>query len=167
MQEDNGKFKFYYFKKAEDFFDNELYRFAVQDMQDKYYGNSEKSQKYKSALNGLNSHIVTKRFVFADDSSNVGEFLTIENYSGIDSDLKLLQLEGLKEKLEKTSKYAAGDKSVYNGKEEYNRDLEYIKTSNFSSGNNQMIVPEENALFFPQKIVFRLFKVLQRLIILA
>ena len=146
MQEDNGKFKFYYFKKAEDFFDNELYRFAVQDMQDKYYGNSEKSQKYKSALNRLNSHIVTKRFVFADDSSNVGEFLTIENYSGIDSDLKLLQLEGLKEKLEKTSKYAAGDKSVYNGKEEYNRDLEYIKTSNFSSGNNQMIVPEENAL---------------------
>ena len=148
MSEDNSKYKFYYSRKAEDFFDEELYRFAVQDMQDKYYGNSEKSQKYNDALKRLNSHIITKRFVFADGSLREGEYQTIENYSSIDSDLRLLQLEGLKERLEKTSKYAAGDKSIYKDEEEYNNDRKYIDTSNFANSKTELIVPPKNVLSF-------------------
>lgn len=143
--EDNSKYKFYYFRKPEEFFDDELYRFAVQDMQDKYFGNSEKSQKYQEALRRLNSHIVTKRFVFADGSLREGEYQTIENYSSIDLDLRLLQLEGLREKLEKTSKYAAGDKSIYQGnEEEYDNDRKYINTGNFANSRTELVVPQKN-----------------------
>ena len=145
--EENSKYKFYYFRKAEEFFDDELYRFAVQDMQDKYFGNSEKSQKYQEALKRLNSHIVTKRFVFADGSLREGEYQTIENYSSIDSDLRLLQLEGLREKLEKTSKHAAGDKSIYQGKnDEYENDRKYIETGNFSNSRTELVVTQKNLL---------------------
>ena len=42
MPTDHGRFKFYYEKKVSDFFDNDLFKFAVQDMNDKYFGNAEK-----------------------------------------------------------------------------------------------------------------------------
>lgn len=138
---DHGRYKFYYERKKEEFFDNELYRFAIQDMSDKYFGNPEKNEVYYEALNRLISHIVTKRFVFADGSVKEGEYQTIDSYPKLEEDLKILQLDGLKDRLEKTSKHAAGDKSIYNGnEEEYNRDLEYIDTNNFAYNRNQMTV---------------------------
>lgn len=141
MPTDHGRFKFYYEKKVSDFFDNDLFKFAVQDMNDKYFGNAEKNELYYEALERVLSHIVTNRFVFADGSLREGEYQTIESYSRLEEDLKLLQLEGLKEKLEKTSKHSAGDKSIYGGDEEkYNEDAKYIETNNFAYDRNALTV---------------------------
>ena len=81
-------------------------------MSDKNFGNPEKNEVYYEALNRLISHIVTKRFVFADGSVKEGEYQTIDSYPKLEEDLKILQLDGLKDRLEKTSKHAAGDKSI-------------------------------------------------------
>lgn len=135
------KYKFYYDKKPEDFFDENLYNFAITDMFDKYFGNKEKSTQYYESLNRLKNHIKTEHFSFRDLNNNIvdGQYQTIQNYSNLESDLKLLQLDGLKEKLEKTSKALAGDNSIYSGNDdELEKDLKYIETNNFAYNRNQM-----------------------------
>lgn len=135
------KYKFYYDRKPEEFFDNDLYEFAVEDMVDKFNGNREKSQKYYETLNRVKDHIKIEHFSFKDSEGNIrdGEYQTLQSYSNLENDLKLLQLEGLKEKLEHSSKALAGDNSVYNGDNEaLENDLKYIKTNNFAYNRNQM-----------------------------
>lgn len=136
----NYKYEFNYNKKPEDFFDNELYEFAKSDMKDKFKGNREKNKRYYESLSRLKSHIKTERFSFKDSNNNVvdGEYQTILNYTNLKEDLKLLQLEGLKERLEKTSKALAGDASIYSNEEDLQKDLKYIETNNFAYNRNQM-----------------------------
>lgn len=135
---DFGDYKFYYTRKIEDFFDKDLFNFAMQDMFDKYFGNAEKERIYKEALERVKNNIVQKTFRFINGNGNVqeGSYQTIEYYSKINDDLKLLQLEEIQEKLEKVSKYSAGDTSVYTSEKDLEEDRKYLDTNNFAYNRN-------------------------------
>ena len=103
--------------------EKEYYR---QDMIDKLYGNPEKAEKWKDYYSLFNNAKKVVPFTFFDEAGNThnAEYMTID-YEKFSNDLvglnppvemnealKLLQLEEYKERLERLSKYMAGDKSV-------------------------------------------------------
>ena len=73
MSIEDYRYKFYYDKEPEDFFDKGLYDYAITDMWDKYWGNREKSEKYYESLKRLKSHIKVERFSFKDSNNNIVE----------------------------------------------------------------------------------------------
>lgn len=103
--------------------EKEYYR---QDMLDKLYGNPEKAKLWKEYYGLFSDAKKSVPFTFTDESGNTqnGTYMTIDyekfssNLAGLTPPvslkdaLKLLQLEEYKERLERLSKYQAGDKSV-------------------------------------------------------
>lgn len=74
----------------------------IQDMLDKYYGNSKKEKEYKKRLKRFKSHITTK-----------DGYKCVEDYKEKSEDEKFLQLEEYSYKLECLSRKANGDDSEY------------------------------------------------------
>ncbi len=85
------------------------------DMIDKFYGNRQMAKRYAQAIGNFEGHVKLKDFDYIDENGQqqVGVYRTIESYPGMEEDLKFAQLEELVERLERISKYEAGDKSVY------------------------------------------------------
>lgn len=103
--------------------EKEYYR---QDMLDKLYGNPEKAEKWKSYYNLFKDAKKLVDFTFTDEFGNErnGTYITIDYDKfasdlaglnppvGLQDALKLLQLEEYKDRIERFSKYTAGDRSV-------------------------------------------------------
>lgn len=112
------------------------YEARRRDMLDKFYGNRKKGREYREKLYTLEDHFVDKEFEFIDENGQrqKGEYTTIEPYEGMEEDLAFLQLEEIVERLERTTKWLAGDKSVYAGTDDpeqaFKEDDEYIVTDN-------------------------------------
>lgn len=85
------------------------------DMVDKFYGNRQMAKKYSKIIKKFEDNVEYKDFEYLDENGNrqVGVYRTIASYPGMEEDLKFAQLEELVERLERLSKYEAGDKSVY------------------------------------------------------
>lgn len=98
------------------------YAFRRADMINKFYGNREMERRYSDIIDTLVDNVEYKEFEYIDEQGRKqkGEYRTIAPYEGMEEDLKFAQLEELVERLERMSKYEAGDKSVYN--EVYARD---------------------------------------------
>lgn len=133
----------------------EEYEFRRTDMLDKYYGNSDKKYEYEERMKYFKSHIedVEFEYVDADGNTQVGIYQRVEPYEGIEDDLVFLQLEEYPERLERRSRYEAGDVSAYddvrdsNGKlrdseEVIAEDAHYIDTNN--NAYNRLISTHEN-----------------------
>lgn len=111
-----------------------------QDMFDKYYGDKDLEAQYIARLQQYKSHIITKDFTYIDENGQEqkGKFKTVEDYDEKEYDENFLQLEEFKEKLERLTKYQAGDKLIYGDidKDELNAlvdiDKYYIETNNSS-----------------------------------
>lgn len=85
------------------------------DMVDKFYGNRQMAKRYAKTIKRFEDNVEYKDFDYVDVNGNkqVGVYRTIATYPGMEEDLKFAQLEELVERLERLSKYEAGDKSVY------------------------------------------------------
>lgn len=91
------------------------YAFRRADMINKFYGNREMAKRYAGVIDNLLKHVEYKEFEFVDEQGNKqkGQYRTIKSYEGMEDDLKFAQLEEVVERLERMTKYEAGDKSVY------------------------------------------------------
>lgn len=120
------------------------------DMLDKYYGNKEKSAEYKEKMQEFKSHIVEKEFEFVDKDGKrqTGVYSTVEPYEGMEDDLAFLQLEEYADRLERLTKYEAGDISAYskfkNPEAVAERDKSYIETNN--SAYNRLVTTQKNLM---------------------
>lgn len=85
------------------------------DMVDKFYGNRQMAKRYAKVIKKFEEQVEFKDFEYVDENGNkqVGVYRTIASYPGMEEDLEFAQLEELVERLERLSKYEAGDKSVY------------------------------------------------------
>lgn len=106
------------------------------DMLDKYYGNRDRAEEYNYKIGILKDHICEKEFEFVDKNGKKqkGIYQTIEPYKGMEKDVSFLQLEEYAEKLERLSKYKAGDIKAYENckdpKTALQEDEQYINTNN-------------------------------------
>ena len=111
-------------------FKKELYELE-NDMLNKYYGNKEVEKQYRKRMKEFKSHIVEKEFSYIDENGKkqTGTYSTIEPYEGYEEDIKFLQLETYKEKLERITKsnYVS---YFYKNDEEKEADMHYIETNN-------------------------------------
>lgn len=101
------------------------------DMVDKFYGNRQMAKKYSKIIKKFEDNVEYKDFEYFDENGNrqVGVYRTIASYPGMEEDLKFAQLEELVERLERLSKYEAGDKSVYEDLYIRNEKGEIVKLS--------------------------------------
>ena len=87
----------------------------IQDMIDKYYGNSEKEKEYKTRYKRFKSHIINKEFKYLKD----GEVLTgtcksiDKAYPEYEEDIKFLQFDEYGIRLERLTRAELGDFSLY------------------------------------------------------
>lgn len=131
------------------------YAFRRTDMLDKYYGNAEKKYEYEERMEYFKSHIEEVEFEFIDEDGKkqVGTYQRVKPYEGIENDLVFLQLEEYPERLERKTRYEAGDKTAYddtrdsrgklrNPEEVFAEDSHYIETNN--NAYNRLISTHEN-----------------------
>lgn len=113
------------------------------DMLDKYYGNADKKYEYAERMDYFKDHIVTKEFTFIgeDGKKQKGTYKTVEPYDGMEDDQEFLQLEEYIDRLERLTKFEAGDKTAYSDvrdskgevrdpKTVMEEDKHYIETNN-------------------------------------
>lgn len=133
----------------------EEYEYRRTDMLDKYYGNADKKYEYEERMEYFKSHIEEVEFEFIDEKGNkqVGTYQRVKPYEGMENDLAFLQLEEYPERLERKTRYEAGDMTAYDevrdtkGRlrepdEVFAEDSHYIDTNN--SAYNRLIATHEN-----------------------
>ena len=127
------------------------------DMLDKYYGNADKKYEYAERMEYFKDHIVTKEFTFIgeDGKKHKGTYKTVKPYEGMENDQEFLQLEEYIERLERSTKYEAGDKTVYDDvrdskgelrdpKVVMEEDKHYIETNN--NAYNRLAMTHRNLM---------------------
>lgn len=135
----------------------EKYKADVQDMLDKYYGNPEKERLYKKKMKQLKDHIKLVRYKYVDENGKqrIGVYETVEDYEGLEDDLKFLRLEDYPARLERKSKYEDGNRTVYQGVKRPNgeiipadelieEDKHYIETNN--DAYNRLVSTKNNLM---------------------
>ncbi len=125
------------------------------DMLDKYYGNADKKYEYEERMEYYKSHIKEAEFEYRDEDGKmqVGTYKYVEPYEGMEDDEEFLQLEEYALRLERSTKYEAGDHSVYNEVRDSRgvirdpetvrlEDQSYVSTNN--NAYNRLVSTHEN-----------------------
>lgn len=126
----------------------------LQDMLDKYYGNSKKEKEYRTRIKRFKSHIVEEDFSYENNQGEMidGKRKNIEDYPEKSEDEEFLQLEEFQKRLMRVSEYQAGKTDDYEEiaeniiglglakqeerenliQEMIQSDIDYIETNNFA-----------------------------------